>query len=162
MPQQARNGSVRRERANTRSPSRNSPTVPCAVPRQADRCADYVPTGTPAVCGMAGRVYPTRARRVKGWGRMRQHYVGLISVMLLDYTVLDWSRQGVPAVNNVLDHYIERFPRRLPPAAPQAVHIRQHLGDRLIERAGDLLADLHLRVEAARQRRVRHNRHMPA
>ena len=32
-------------------------------------------------------------------------YVGLMPVVLLDNTVLDWSRQGVPAVNDVLTHY---------------------------------------------------------
>ena len=33
-------------------------------------------------------------------------YVGLMPVMLLDNIVLDWSRQGVPAVNDVLTHYM--------------------------------------------------------
>jgi hypothetical protein len=33
-------------------------------------------------------------------------YVGLMPVVLLDDIVLDWSRQGLPAVNNVLAHYI--------------------------------------------------------
>ena len=31
-------------------------------------------------------------------------YVGLMPVVLLDNIVLDWSRQGVPAVNDVLAH----------------------------------------------------------
>jgi hypothetical protein len=31
--------------------------------------------------------------------------VGLMPVVLLDNIVLDWSRQGVPAVNDVLAHY---------------------------------------------------------
>jgi transposase len=33
-------------------------------------------------------------------------YVGLMPVVLLDDIVLDWSRVGVPAVNDVLAHYI--------------------------------------------------------
>jgi hypothetical protein len=33
-------------------------------------------------------------------------YVGLMPVVLLDNIVLDWSRQGLPAVNDVLAHYI--------------------------------------------------------
>jgi hypothetical protein len=32
-------------------------------------------------------------------------YVGLMPVVLLDDIVLDWSREGVPAVNDVLTHY---------------------------------------------------------
>ena len=32
-------------------------------------------------------------------------YVGLMPVVLLDDIVLDWSRVGVPAVNDVLAHY---------------------------------------------------------
>ncbi len=32
-------------------------------------------------------------------------YVGLMPVALLDNIVLDWSRQGLPAVNNVLAYY---------------------------------------------------------
>ena len=32
-------------------------------------------------------------------------YVGLIPVVLLDNIVLEWSRQGLPAVNEVLTHY---------------------------------------------------------
>jgi hypothetical protein len=32
-------------------------------------------------------------------------YVGLMPVVLLDDIVLDWSRHGVPAVNDVLTHY---------------------------------------------------------
>ena len=32
-------------------------------------------------------------------------YVGLMPVVLLDNIVLDWSRQGIPAVNDVLTHY---------------------------------------------------------
>lgn len=32
-------------------------------------------------------------------------YVGLMPVVLSDNIVLDWSRQGVPAVNDVLTHY---------------------------------------------------------
>jgi len=31
--------------------------------------------------------------------------VGLMPVVLLDNIVLEWSRQGVPAVNEVLTHY---------------------------------------------------------
>ena len=33
-------------------------------------------------------------------------YVGLMPVVLLDEIVLDWSRAGLPAVNDVLTHYI--------------------------------------------------------
>ena len=36
--------------------------------------------------------------------RHRLEYVGLMPVVLLDNIVLDWSRQGVPAVNDVLAH----------------------------------------------------------
>ena len=32
-------------------------------------------------------------------------YVGLMPVVLLDNIVLEWSREGVPAVNDVLAHY---------------------------------------------------------
>jgi hypothetical protein len=32
-------------------------------------------------------------------------YVGLMPVVLLDEIVFDWSREGVPAVNDVLAHY---------------------------------------------------------
>jgi hypothetical protein len=32
-------------------------------------------------------------------------YVGLMPVVLLDNIVLEWSRHGVPAVNDVLAHY---------------------------------------------------------
>jgi hypothetical protein len=35
-------------------------------------------------------------------------YVGLMLVVLLDEMVLDWSRLGVPAVNDVLAHYMGR------------------------------------------------------
>ena len=35
-------------------------------------------------------------------------YVGLMPVILLDEMVLDWSRAGLPAVNDVLAHYIAR------------------------------------------------------
>jgi hypothetical protein len=31
-------------------------------------------------------------------------YVGLMPVVLLDNIVLEWSRRGVPAVNDVLTH----------------------------------------------------------
>ena len=34
-------------------------------------------------------------------------YVGLMPVVLLDNIVLDWSRQGVPAVNDVLTNSLE-------------------------------------------------------
>ena len=33
-------------------------------------------------------------------------YVGLMPVVLLDNIVLEWSREGVPAVNDVLTQYI--------------------------------------------------------
>ncbi len=52
--------------------------------------------------GMAGRT-------PYGWcvalGFSGSGYVGLMSVVLLDNIVLDWSRQGLPAVNDVLTHY---------------------------------------------------------
>jgi hypothetical protein len=32
-------------------------------------------------------------------------YVGLMSVVLLDNIVLEWSCQGLPAANEVLTHY---------------------------------------------------------
>jgi len=35
-------------------------------------------------------------------------YVGLMPVVLLDNIVLEWSREGVPAVNDVLTHYTIR------------------------------------------------------
>jgi hypothetical protein len=35
-------------------------------------------------------------------------YVGLMPVVLLDNIVLEWSRHGVPAVNDVLAHYRTR------------------------------------------------------
>jgi len=35
-------------------------------------------------------------------------YVGLMPVVLLDNIVLEWSCQGLPAVNDVLTHYIKR------------------------------------------------------
>jgi hypothetical protein len=34
--------------------------------------------------------------------------VGLMPVVLLDNIVLEWSRQGLPAVNDVLAHYSRR------------------------------------------------------
>jgi hypothetical protein len=36
-------------------------------------------------------------------------YVGLMPVVLLDNIVLDWSCQGLPAVNEVLVHYSGRW-----------------------------------------------------
>jgi hypothetical protein len=44
-------------------------------------------------------------------------YVGLMPVVLLDDIVLDWSRQGLPAVNDVLTHYIGKDVRKTAPAA---------------------------------------------
>jgi hypothetical protein len=35
-------------------------------------------------------------------------YVGLMPVVLLDEIALDWSREGLPAVNDVLAHYRKR------------------------------------------------------
>jgi hypothetical protein len=35
-------------------------------------------------------------------------YVGLVPVVLLGNIVLEWSRQGLPAVNDVLAHYRRR------------------------------------------------------
>lgn len=52
--------------------------------------------------GMAGR---TPYACCVALGFTGSEYVGLMSVVLLDNIVLDWSRQGVPAVNDVLTHY---------------------------------------------------------
>ena len=44
-------------------------------------------------------------------------YVGLMLVVLWDEMVLDWSRAGLLAVNDVLAHYRERvFEKIAPPA----------------------------------------------
>jgi hypothetical protein len=53
--------------------------------------------------GMAGR---TPYGCCVALGFSGSGYVGLMSVVLLDDIVLDWSRQGLPAVNDVLAHYI--------------------------------------------------------
>jgi len=52
--------------------------------------------------GMAGR---TPYACCVALGFSGSEYVGLMPVVLLDNIVLDWSRQGVPAVNDVLTHY---------------------------------------------------------
>ena len=53
--------------------------------------------------GMAGR---TPYGCCVALGFSGSEYVGLMPVVLLDNIVLDWSRQGVPAVNDVLTQYI--------------------------------------------------------
>jgi hypothetical protein len=45
-----------------------------------------------------------RMRVVWCWVFTGSEHVGLILVVLLDNRALDWSRQGVPAVNDVLAH----------------------------------------------------------
>jgi hypothetical protein len=52
--------------------------------------------------GMAGR---TPYGCCVALGFSGSEYVGLMPVVLLDDIVLDWSRHGVPAVNDVLTHY---------------------------------------------------------
>ena len=52
--------------------------------------------------GMAGR---TPYGCCVALGFSGSGYVGLTPVVLLDDIVLDWSRQGLPAVNDVLTHY---------------------------------------------------------
>jgi hypothetical protein len=53
--------------------------------------------------GMAGR---TPYGCCVALGFSGSGYVGLMPVVLLDDIVLEWSRQGLPAVNDVLAHYI--------------------------------------------------------
>jgi hypothetical protein len=53
--------------------------------------------------GMAGR---TPYGCCVALGFEGSEYVGLMPVVLLDDIVLDWSRVGVPSVNDVLTHYI--------------------------------------------------------
>ena len=53
--------------------------------------------------GMAGR---TPYGCCVALGFSGSEYVGLMPVVLSDNIVLDWSRQGVPAVNDVLTHYM--------------------------------------------------------
>jgi len=55
--------------------------------------------------GMAGR---TPYGCCVALGFSGSGYVGLTPVVLLDDIVLDWSRQGLPAVNDVLTHYRRR------------------------------------------------------
>jgi hypothetical protein len=55
--------------------------------------------------GMAGR---TPYGCCVALGFSGSGYVGLMPVVLLDNIVLDWSREGVPAVNDVLTHYRRR------------------------------------------------------
>ena len=52
--------------------------------------------------GMAGR---TPYACCVALGFSGSEYVGLMLVVLLDNIVLEWSRHGVPAVNDVLTHY---------------------------------------------------------
>ena len=52
--------------------------------------------------GMAGRT-PYGCCVALGFSGLG--YVGLVPVVLLDNIVLEWSRHGVPAVNDVLAHY---------------------------------------------------------
>jgi hypothetical protein len=52
--------------------------------------------------GMAGR---TPYGCCVALGFSGSGYVGLMPVVLLDNIVLEWSRQGLPAVNDVLAHY---------------------------------------------------------
>ena len=52
--------------------------------------------------GMAGR---TPYGCCVALGFSGSEYVGLMPVVLLDNIVLEWSRHGVPAVNDVLTHY---------------------------------------------------------
>jgi len=52
--------------------------------------------------GMAGRT-PYGCCVALGFSGLG--YVGLMPVVLLDNIVLDWSCQGLPAVNDVLTHY---------------------------------------------------------
>jgi hypothetical protein len=55
--------------------------------------------------GMAGRT-PCGCCVALGFSGLG--YVGLMSVVLLGNMVLEWSRQGIPAVNEVLTHYRRR------------------------------------------------------
>jgi hypothetical protein len=55
--------------------------------------------------GMAGRT-PYGCCVALGFSGLG--YVGLMPVVLLDNIVLDWSCQGLPAVNEVLAHYSRR------------------------------------------------------
>jgi hypothetical protein len=59
--------------------------------------------------GMAGR---TPYGCCVALGFSGSGYVGLMPVVLLDNIVLEWSRHGVPAVNDVLTHYIKLAPAR--------------------------------------------------
>ena len=50
--------------------------------------------------------------------------VGLMPVVLLDNIVLEWSRQGLPVVNDVLTHYRgEPRPFGLVPSVALARHV---------------------------------------
>jgi hypothetical protein len=57
------------------------------------------------ILGMGRRV-GRRMGVVWRWVFSGSGYVGLMPVVLLDNIVLDWSCQGLPAVNDVLTHYI--------------------------------------------------------
>ncbi len=51
-------------------------------------------------------------------------YVGLMPVVLLDNIVLEWSRQGLPAVNEVLAHYSKLAPKMTTPRKGDYPHYR--------------------------------------
>jgi hypothetical protein len=51
-------------------------------------------------------------------------YVGLMPVVLLDNIVLEWSRQGLPAVNDVLAHYSKLAPKMTTPRKGDYPHYR--------------------------------------
>jgi hypothetical protein len=59
------------------------------------------------ILGMGWRVR-RRMGVVWRWVFSGSGYVGLMPVVLLDNIVLDWLRQGLPAVNEVLAHYRRR------------------------------------------------------
>jgi hypothetical protein len=67
--------------------------------------------------GMAGR---TPYGCCVALGFSGSEYVGLMPVVLLDNIVLEWSRHGVPAVNDVLAHYNLRQ-AGTPPHAPKLI-----------------------------------------
>jgi hypothetical protein len=55
-------------------------------------------------------------------------YVGLMPVVLLDNIVLEWSRHGVPAVNDVLAHYMSSIGGRFELNAAKTAY-RRHRYD---------------------------------
>jgi hypothetical protein len=70
--------------------------------------------------GMAGR---TPYGCCVALGFSGSEYVGLMPVVLLDNIVLDWSRHGVPAVNDVLAHYSRRLFYQ-PPSQSSQIPVR--------------------------------------